>query len=1161
MAAAEVTVNPGESIQAAIDAAAAGDVVLVGTGTYDGAVTVNKRLTLTSTEGAIVNGKISLTSTADGAVLEGLAVNGVVVDHADDAVVRGCTVRDSSDGVRITYSTNCTVEGCTVGGTIPGDGIYLSCAGQPRILDNQVTGCGGFGIMLIQDCPDGIISGNTVRDCNERGIQLQSGCQGSVVESNTCSGNDGGFRVSGCTGTTTVLRDNTVIGDRNIAVNLEGVNSVIIENVTVKDGKYGIFLTNVENTTLTNSTFTGLTGYGLFVYHGSYATNSLIANNFFNNTQNLCIRDGYVMTGTRWNMTKTAGENIRGGSFLGGNLWLTPTGTGFSQTRADFDLDGICDEGYDLGNGCIDSLPLQNGGPSANFSVAPSSVMTGVPVFFNDTSVGDPTSWSWTFGGETETTRNVTRTYGNAGTYQATLTVENEFGTNTTTHTFTVEPYTIQGAVDAASEGDVVLVPAGTYNEDVTVDKNITLRGNEGATVNGGITITADGANVENLTVNGVISVDGADNAVVRGCIVRDGSDGVRITSAANCTVEECTLSSMGGNGISLSSAGQCRILDNQMTGCGGFGIILYSNCPGCFISGNTVQDCKERGIQLQSGCQGSVVISNIFSGNNGGLKVYGCKGQTTILRDNTLLENNYYGVSLEKADSVIVENVTVKGGTSGISLTNVENITLTNSTFTGLTSCGLSVYPRYSATNSLIANNLFNNTWNVYIPDTSDLTGTRWNTTKTFGKNIHGGPFLGGNLWLTPEGTGFSETHEDLNGDGICDEGYDLGEGCIDALPLHTCIPTANFTAAPTGGSTPLEVQFADASYGVPFLSRSWDFGDNSPAVDHTRPTHIFSTNGTHQVTLTVTNAFGSSTMTKTVTALDPPKANFTVTPAGGNAPLTVAFTDESTGCVFSRVWDFGDGSISTEERPSHTYASAGTYTVSLNVSNPYASNSTMLKNCITVESPGVSGGGSGGGRSPASAGAASKIPAGGHASFEVRDSAIHEVKVTAAEAVSHILVTVEPTAKPHSIEAPANAVYEYDEVMLYHTTDEALAGADLDFTVPKTWLEEHGAGPDDVTLYRYHDGAWHALPTRIIAEDEHRYSFTATSPGFSLFAIGVDASGPAPPVTPAETATPLPVTTPVTTATTAPQQSPLPYGFAALAAGAALLLRGRRE
>ncbi|WP_292615662.1 MULTISPECIES: PKD domain-containing protein [Methanocalculus] len=67
-----------------------------------------------------------------------------------------------------------------------------------------------------------------------------------------------------------------------------------------------------------------------------------------------------------------------------------------------------------------------------------------------------------------------------------------------------------------------------------------------------------------------------------------------------------------------------------------------------------------------------------------------------------------------------------------------------------------------------------------------------------------------------------------------------------------------------------------------------------------------------------------------------DPPVAGFTADPNSGKAPLTVQFTDTSTGVIDSWSWDFGDGSPeSPAENPSHTFADPGTYTVTLTVTN----------------------------------------------------------------------------------------------------------------------------------------------------------------------------------------------------------------------------------
>lgn len=71
-------------------------------------------------------------------------------------------------------------------------------------------------------------------------------------------------------------------------------------------------------------------------------------------------------------------------------------------------------------------------------------------------------------------------------------------------------------------------------------------------------------------------------------------------------------------------------------------------------------------------------------------------------------------------------------------------------------------------------------------------------------------------------------------------------------------------------------------------------------------------------------------------------PVAAFSASSVSGNAPLTVAFTDTSTGSPTSWLWDFGDGTTSTSQSPSHTYYGVGNYRVSLTVSKDSGSPNT---------------------------------------------------------------------------------------------------------------------------------------------------------------------------------------------------------------------------
>ena len=169
----------------------------------------------------------------------------------------------------------------------------------------------------------------------------------------------------------------------------------------------------------------------------------------------------------------------------------------------------------------------------------------------------------------------------------------------------------------------------------------------------------------------------------------------------------------------------------------------------------------------------------------------------------------------------------------------------------------------------------------------------------------------------------------------------------------LPTLPPVAEFYASPTSGTAPLAVQFTDASTNAP-TAWSWTFGDGGTS-DQQHPSHTYNEPGTYTVSLTATNAGGSDTKTKTghitVTApILPPVAGFWASPTTGTAPLTVQFTDASTNAPTAWSWNFGDGRTSIAQSPSHTYSTAGTYTVALTVTNAGGSDTETKNGYITV-------------------------------------------------------------------------------------------------------------------------------------------------------------------------------------------------------------------
>ncbi len=168
---------------------------------------------------------------------------------------------------------------------------------------------------------------------------------------------------------------------------------------------------------------------------------------------------------------------------------------------------------------------------------------------------------------------------------------------------------------------------------------------------------------------------------------------------------------------------------------------------------------------------------------------------------------------------------------------------------------------------------------------------------------------------------------------------------------------PTANFAANPTSGNAPLTVQFTDKSSGS-ITSWDWDFGDGSAHSSTQNPSHTYNNAGDYTVTLTVKGSGGSDSKSLTIHVTapppPPPTANFAANPTSGNAPLTVQFTDKSSGSITSWDWNFGDGSShSSAQSPSHTYNTAGSYTVTLMVSGSGGSDSKSLTIQVTTPPP----------------------------------------------------------------------------------------------------------------------------------------------------------------------------------------------------------------
>ena len=171
---------------------------------------------------------------------------------------------------------------------------------------------------------------------------------------------------------------------------------------------------------------------------------------------------------------------------------------------------------------------------------------------------------------------------------------------------------------------------------------------------------------------------------------------------------------------------------------------------------------------------------------------------------------------------------------------------------------------------------------------------------------------------------------------------------------------PVVDFSASPASGTAPLSVVFANSTTGA-VTSWVWDFGDNTTSTAQ-NPTHIYSTPGSYKPVLTATGPGGSASKTAataiSVAAPAPPVVNFSASPTSGAAPLSVVFTNTTTGQVTSWAWTFGDGTTSIVKSPTHVYSTPGSYKATLTAAGPGGTVSKTAATAVTVSGSGTADG-----------------------------------------------------------------------------------------------------------------------------------------------------------------------------------------------------------
>ncbi|MCC7244239.1 MAG: PKD domain-containing protein, partial [Saprospiraceae bacterium] len=556
--------------------------------------------------------------------------------------------------------------------------------------------------------------------------------------------------------------------------------------------------------------------------------------------------------------------------------------------------------------------------PQAGFG----NSVSGATASFTNTTTG-ATSYAWSFGdGANSTSANPSHTYATDGVYTVVLTATNNCGTatasqnvtiatpptagftanntngcapltvqfsNTSSANATAYSWTFEGGTPATSteaNPTVVFANPGTYAVTLTTSN---AQGSSTATQSNIITVNTTPSTAFSGVVNGA-DVNFTNTTVGATNYTWDFGDGTNSSAAQPVH----TYATDGVYTVTLTATNVC----GTTTASQPFTIVTP---PTAGYVANNILGCAPMEVQF----------TNTSSSNTtgwawsfpGGTPATSTDPNPTVVYDTP----GTYSVSLTVSNAA---------GSSSINQTGVIQVnTVPVAAFTSQTA-GLSV---------VLTNQSTGATSYLWTFGDGLGTSTEANPTFTFGAT--------GLYNVTLQATNFCGTTETSA-----------------QIEIQGSAPIPAWTATPVEGCAPMVVQFSDQSAGNP-TSWSWQFSGGVPPTSTDQfPVVTYNDPGVYDLSLTVTNLFGSTTMQfpLAITAITSPISSFGYIINGA----TVTFTNNSQGAT-GYVWNFGDGSMSSEANPQHVYTANGSYTVTLTAINTCGA--STLQQTITVIVSGV--------------------------------------------------------------------------------------------------------------------------------------------------------------------------------------------------------------
>ena len=527
----------------------------------------------------------------------------------------------------------------------------------------------------------------------------------------------------------------------------------------------------------------------------------------------------------------------------------------------------------------------------------------------------------------------------------------------------------------------------------------------------------------------------------------------------------------------------------------GGSGGAIYLNGGSdCFIFNNNIKESNSVGISLKSNADNNIIFNNTVSVSTG-KKVISLKSSD----DNRVYENSFIagknpgdeGSRNIMNTSSRVQNYVYNGTQSTSYFGNYWfGYTGTDSDGNGIgdtayTSGGLTdSYPLMAVFSSYCLDG--GNTGNVSRKSSLSQNGVEFSGTpgsQTVDVNISEATTSGNSITVDGDGFTFNITTTGTPTTSGGNYSGTIAYVNVTTTPISSSFTTpgtveahltANLTGLPSGAEidslvTDVIPNSTETTFGIAASADGFNLGDIGYLLTVTKSSGFDSYLNDAVITMKISDSW--------------------VTSQGGPEAVRIfRKTDDGTSSILSTTYSgpVGGQYIFTAESPG-ALCSFGVGSVS------------------SVSSGGGSTSSSSGGRDMIGISRVDKIKEGEMAFFNLDDTAIYQIVITAKEDIPAMMITSSLGKKPDGADAPDGALYQYIKVDEYYAPTDSISVATLRFHIPESWLEDHATDGNFVSVVRYDEieEEWVLLSTVYVGETNGQVEFFADTASFSYFAI----------------------------------------------------------